>query len=229
MTITAMGGRTVTKDGMIPDDRKEWDKDGDGDPDTYFEASDGYGLEAQLMAAINDILSRAASGTAASVLATNAEGEGNLVQAYFRPSKIEGTEEVKWLGYLQALWVDPCGNLREDSNGDQRLNLNEDLNGNDLLDGGEDVNGNGVLDTPATEDKIVTYYSDATTADTLIYRYTKHYLYDHPLDCNGEGDPSRLCVRNPGIGRDHPHLGSGQGPGQTGSRYPADLYLCRPR
>ena len=172
-----------------PNDRKEWDDDGDGVPDTYYEASDGYALEAQLVSAINDILARAASGTAASVLATNAEGEGNLVQAYFRPSKIEGTQEVNWLGYLQALWVDPCGNLREDSNQDKRLNLNEDINGNGLLDGGEDVNGNGVLDTAITEDKIVTYYSDATTSDTLIYRYTDHYLYHHPLDCAGEGNP----------------------------------------
>ena len=173
----------------VPDDRKEWDDNEDGVPDTYYEATDGYALEAQLIAAINDILARAASGTAASVLATNAEGEGNLVQAYFRPSKIEGTEEVNWLGYLQSLWVDPCGNLREDSNQDKRLNLNEDLNGNGLLDGGEDVNGNGVLDRPISEDKIVTYYSDATTSDTLIYRYTNHYLYSHPLDCDGEGDP----------------------------------------
>jgi type IV pilus assembly protein PilY1 len=173
--------------GDAPADRKEWDENEDGIPDTYFEATDGYELEAQLIAAINAILARAASGTAASVLATNAEGEGNLVQAYFRPTKIEGTEEVNWLGYLQALWVDPCGNLREDSNQDGRLNINEDLNGNGLLDGGEDVNGNGILDTPATEDKIVTYYSDATTSDTLIQRYTSHYLYNNPLDCNGEG------------------------------------------
>ena len=111
------------------------------------------------------------------------------MQAYFRPSKIEGTEEVNWLGYLQSLWVDPCGNLREDSNQDKRLNLNEDLWHIGLLDGGEDVNGKGVLDRPISEDKIVTYYSDATTSDTLIYRYTNHYLYTHPLDCDGAGDP----------------------------------------
>jgi len=173
----------------VPNDRKEWDVDGDGVPDTYFEASDGYELETQLVAAINDILARAASGTAASVLATNAEGEGNLVQAYFRPSKIEGTDEINWLGYLQALWVDPCGNLREDSNHDRRLNVNEDLNGNGILDGGEDVNGNGILDRPASEDKIITYYSDATTSDTEVHRYTSHYLYNNPLDCQGEGNP----------------------------------------
>jgi type IV pilus assembly protein PilY1 len=152
--------------GYDPSERKEWDKDGDGVPDTYFEASDGYELEAKILAAINDILARAASGTAASVLATNAEGEGNLVQAYFRPVKIEDTTEVNWLGYLQSLWVDPCGNLREDSE--------------------DGINGQLDLYSALGQvDKIVSYYSDATSSDTMIHRYTKHYLYENPLDCNG--------------------------------------------
>jgi hypothetical protein len=132
-------------------------------------------------AAINDILARAASGTAASVLATNAEGEGNLVQAYFRPSQVEGTSEVRWVGYLQSLWVDPCGNLREDSNQNKRLDMNEDADNDGSLDYGEDINGNSRLDTE--DDLIVHYYSDPLTADTVIHRYTKHWIYDHPLDC----------------------------------------------
>ena len=162
-------------------DRKEWDENEDGDPDTYYEAHDGFVLQNQLISAINDILARAASGTAASVLATNAEGEGNLVQAYFRPSKIEGTSEVKWLGYLQSLWVDPCGNLREDTNQNKRLDMNEDANKNGSEDYGEDINNNGQLDI--ADDLIVSYYSDPLTADTVIRRYTKHWIYDHPLDC----------------------------------------------
>jgi len=165
----------------VPADRKEWDDNEDGDPDTYYEAHDGYVLEAQLISAINDILARAASGTAASVLATNAEGEGNLVQAYFRPSKIAGTSEVKWLGYLQSLWVDPCGNLREDTNQNKRLDMKEDANNNGQLDYGEDINNNGELEE--TDDLIVSYYSDPLTSDTVIHRYTKHWIYDHPLDC----------------------------------------------
>ena len=42
-------------------------------------------LSGSCYTAINDILKRAASGTAVSVLATTGEGEGTLVQAYFRP------------------------------------------------------------------------------------------------------------------------------------------------
>jgi type IV pilus assembly protein PilY1 len=96
-------------------DRLEWDKDGDGIPDTYFEAKDGYQLEEKLIAAITDILKRASSGTAVSVLATSSEGEGTLIQAYFKPSVSTGIEEIDWVGYLQVLWVDNEGRLREDT------------------------------------------------------------------------------------------------------------------
>ncbi len=109
-----------------PEQRLEWDANGDGLPDTFYEASEGYELERKLMIAINDILKRAASGTAVSVLATTGEGEGTLVQAYFRPYTTDGVNEIRWLGYLQSLWVDTYGNLREDSDNDKSLNINTD-------------------------------------------------------------------------------------------------------
>ncbi|MBW1793387.1 MAG: hypothetical protein JRJ38_03000 [Deltaproteobacteria bacterium] len=110
-----------------PEDRLEWDEDGDGNPDTYFEATDGAKLEEELLKAITDILRRAASGTAVSVLSTSSEGEGNLVQAYFKPVVSTGTEEAKWVGYFQSLWLDEKGNLREDTNPrDQALDINHD-------------------------------------------------------------------------------------------------------
>lgn len=104
-----------------PDLDVEWDEDGDGVPDTFFEASDGYELEKRLLQAITDILKRAASGTSASVLATNSEGEGHMVQAYFRASVIEGLEEARWLGFMHSLWVDAYGILHEDTNQNQQL------------------------------------------------------------------------------------------------------------
>jgi len=110
-----------------PENRLEWDEDGDGNPDTYFEATDGKKLEEELLKAITDILRRAASGTAVSVLSTSSEGEGNLVQAYFKPVVSTGTEEAKWVGYFQSLWLDERGNLREDTNPrDQALDINHD-------------------------------------------------------------------------------------------------------
>jgi type IV pilus assembly protein PilY1 len=120
-------GGYVEKNGIKgPDLHAEWDANNDNIPDTYYEADTGYQLEATLLQAINDILARAASGTAVSVLSSSSEGEGNLVQAYYRPAITQGITEYKWLGYLHSLWVDPMGNLREDTVQDLILDLNAD-------------------------------------------------------------------------------------------------------
>lgn len=156
-----------------PDLDVEWDEDGDGFPDTYFEASDGYALEKQLLNAITDILKRASSGTAASVLATNNQGSGNSVQAYFKPLTTVGLDEARWLGYMQSLWVDPWGNLREDTNGDLKLGLR---NTNDTNTAESDV------------DLIVEFYADGS--ETKLRRYTKHYLYNPNHGSSDECDDS---------------------------------------
>jgi type IV pilus assembly protein PilY1 len=150
------------------EDRLEWDKDGDAIPDTYFEASDGYAMEARLLAAITDILKQAASGTAASVLSTNNQGAGNSVQAYFRPLVQKDFEEAKWYGFMQSLWVDPWGNLREESTGPDTpgtysLNL---------------YNSSNTNTAGAEVDKIVEFFFDEDNSKTKIRRYTAHYLYN---------------------------------------------------
>jgi type IV pilus assembly protein PilY1 len=142
----ARNGGFIDKNGNNrPDLDEEWDANGDGIPDTYYEAESGYELEAKLLEAIADILERAAAGTAVSVLATSGEGEGNLVQAYFRPVVSSGLTEVKWVGYLQSLWVDSYGNLREDSNHDLALDVEDD--------------------------KVITYFLDPATGDTKLKRF----------------------------------------------------------
>lgn len=142
-------------------ERKEWDKDGNGIPDTYFEAQDGYKLEAELSNAINDILEKASSGTAVSVLATSSEGEGNLTQAYFRPVIKSGDSEVKWAGYLQSLWVDTKGNIREDSNDNLTLDPEEDL----ILKFVTNASGNTTINKYAV-DKVKCYSISSSHTDT---------------------------------------------------------------
>jgi type IV pilus assembly protein PilY1 len=158
------------------DQRLEWDKDGDGVPDTFFEASDGYQLEAKLLAAITDMLKRASSGTTASVLATNNLGAGNSVQSYYRPIVTSGTEDVRWLGYMQSMWVDPWGNLREDTNHNLKL---------DLRSSGSQSTADGNVD------RIVQVVNDGS--DTVGYIYTKHYLYNTD---NGPGGDCTLADCN---------------------------------
>jgi type IV pilus assembly protein PilY1 len=154
-----------------PDLQEEWDKDGDGVPDTYYQADNGYELETKLIQAVNDILSRAAAGSAVSVLATTGEGEGNMYQAYFRPVVPVGTEEVDWVGYLQSLWVDPKGNLREDTNGNLSLDLDSD--------------------------KIVSFYLDAASGDTMIKRYAVSSTTPYPDLDTASYETIKLSDLNP--------------------------------
>ncbi len=128
----------------------EWDLDMDCVPDTYFDASEGGDLEGQINAAIAAILKKAASGTSISVLASSSTGEGALFQAFFYPSTFEGTNEIKWTGYVQGLFVDPFGNLREDRGGS-----------------GGAADGKLVY----SDDNIVVTRTDPSSGDVVVDRY----------------------------------------------------------
>ncbi|MEQ1563006.1 MAG: hypothetical protein ABL935_06380 [Nitrospiraceae bacterium] len=119
-----------------PDIQADWDRvnndtglpGADGFPDTYFEAQNADDIKGKLTSALISLLQKAASGTAVSVLATSATGEGALYQSYFFPSRLEVATgaDVKWTGYTQGLFLDLLGNLREDTNQDGRLVYDQD-------------------------------------------------------------------------------------------------------
>ena len=110
-----------------------WDKNGDGVPDTYFEATEGAELEQAVKDAFSGILKRASSGTAASVLASGEGSGANLIQAVFYPRRSVGNDIIWWTGSLQNMWyyVDPFfanASIREDTTHDNVLNLaNDDI------------------------------------------------------------------------------------------------------
>jgi type IV pilus assembly protein PilY1 len=153
------GGFDDINGNNLPDDPKEWARNDGVNPDTYFYVENPLNLEVQLNKAIGEILRRVSSGTAVSVLSTSAAGEGSLFQAYFNPSlfTVVGgkTQEITWTGYLNALWVDQYGNLREDD-GDKKLVLTQDpiiqfdldaVTGDTIVRKYRDTNGDGVADT----------------------------------------------------------------------------------
>jgi type IV pilus assembly protein PilY1 len=152
------GGFEDLNGNNIPDLQSEWDNNGDGEPDTFYEADEGYALEASIRGAFTSILKRASSGTAASVLASG-EGRGaNLVQAVFYPKRRFGNDIVSWTGENQNLWyyVDPFfanSSIREDTEPDQQLHL--------------------------VNDYIVQLYFDNTSQLTKARRY---------IDTDGDGD-----------------------------------------
>lgn len=100
----------------------EWSSKIPGVPDTYFEISNPSQMEQRLRDALDAILSRVASGTAASIL-NNSEGSGaSLLQAVFFPKKdFDDNTSTNWIGELHNMWyyLDPYLNstsIREDTN-----------------------------------------------------------------------------------------------------------------
>ncbi len=133
------GGFDDRNGNNIPDQTAEWYDSDRNLPNTYFYASNPNALEGQLETAFQDILKRASSGTAVSVLASSG-GSGALIQqAVFFPLK-DFTEaggklkQIMWTGQLQNLWyyIDPIlksSSIREetdDSSSPYKLDLAND-------------------------------------------------------------------------------------------------------
>jgi type IV pilus assembly protein PilY1 len=116
---------------------------------SLYEASQPSVLEDKLREAFNAIRDTAA-GTVVSILSTSGEGEGAVYQAHFKPKHTTMTEEVSWTGYVQSLWVDALGNLREDWT----------AAGNPTPD--------GILDLEI--DPVVTFFYDDASAETRFKR-----------------------------------------------------------
>ncbi len=135
----------------IPDTKDEWDKDNDGVPDTYFYVTNPLRLEEQLNRSFASILNQASSGTAASVISNTRSGEGAVYQSIFYPTIADSLSgnSVSWVGQVHSLLVDGYGNMREDSNGNRRLDLKTDA----IIeyDGSQahryyDIDGDGILE-----------------------------------------------------------------------------------
>jgi len=121
------GNFNDTNGNKLPDLQEEWDVDPqDGQPDGFFYAESGGGIEDALAKVFDAVIKGSASGTSVSVLATSGEGQGNLVQAYYRPRQTIDSKNIYWTGYLQSLWVDEKGFIREDTNANHSLDTSSD-------------------------------------------------------------------------------------------------------
>jgi type IV pilus assembly protein PilY1 len=170
MHAAQLGGFEDSNNNNLPDLVTEWDKvinttgapGSDGVPDNYFESSNVDDLQDRLMATITAILRKSSSGTAISVLATSATGEGSVYQAYFYTSTVgQGGANVRWTGYAQGLFIDHLGNFREDTDQDGKLVYENDYIvktrydnnpasltfGKVLVDKYGDANGDGTADS----------------------------------------------------------------------------------
>ncbi|WP_353684270.1 PilC/PilY family type IV pilus protein [Thermodesulfovibrio sp. 3907-1M] len=100
----------------LPPSSSDWDKDGDGKPDTFYSASDATEIKEAVKTAIFDILRRASSGSTVATLASRTGISSLVIQPYFYPKyQREDGVELGWLGFLRSFWVDLKQNLREDT------------------------------------------------------------------------------------------------------------------
>lgn len=108
-----------------PDLQREWDRNGDGVPDTYYEAEEGWEIERAIEQAILDIMARVSSATSVSVISQTQKGEGTIIQAFFQPTYTTEYGTINWIGQVGANFVDKNGNVREDSDGDRSLTIDD--------------------------------------------------------------------------------------------------------
>ncbi|MCX5863907.1 MAG: hypothetical protein NTW42_02390 [Deltaproteobacteria bacterium] len=105
----------------LPPSSADWDKDGNGIPDTFFGASDASEIKEKIMTIIFDIMRKASSGTAVSVLSSSEGSGANLMQALFYPKRSFGAgTDVSWTSDLMNYWyyMDPffaSSQIREDT------------------------------------------------------------------------------------------------------------------
>lgn len=121
------GFKDFNGDSLPGPDPAEYDEDGDGVPDNYYEAESGYQLEQAILKAIMQMLERISSSSGVSVVSMGTKAGGATAQSQFYPRRTWPSGEVlTWIGTCQSLWLDPYGWLREDTQTDAMLHLQND-------------------------------------------------------------------------------------------------------
>ncbi len=118
------GGFDDVNGNGVPDLQSEWDKDGDGNPDTYFYIVNPLKMERELERAFSEILKRASSGATVGTLASKYQISSVILQPAFYPEyTTQEGRSIRWLGTFRGYWVDSEQNLREDTVMDKILTL----------------------------------------------------------------------------------------------------------
>ena len=114
----------------LPDLKDEFDGDNDGIPDGYLQAGPGQGLESAMLRAFWQATANPAAGSMTISTATmgplGRKSDTVLYQAAFFPPSADMQSPPPWSGQIHAFFVDPQGNMREDTNENGRLDLKAD-------------------------------------------------------------------------------------------------------
>lgn len=137
---------------------------------TLYKGENPDQLEANLKAALSDILSRASAGSAASVISSSRSGEGGVYQAIFWPRMERGIDQdpLVWAGDVHAFFIDDKGLLWDDHDKNGKL-WSEDKDGDGILDVGEDRETEGVVGRLDGDRRVITYYDKAANMTRICH------------------------------------------------------------
>ena len=137
----------------MPPSSPDWDKNGDGIPDTFENASTATKIKNAIKKAVLEILKKASSGTAASVVSTNEKYGANVLQALFWPKRyFDNNTSVNWSGALYDLWlyIGP-------------FSASQEIRENSYTIGERSSVKNLTL-----QDKVIQFYTDNSTGETKV-------------------------------------------------------------
>lgn len=86
-------------------DSTEWDANGDGLPDNFYKAEDGYQLERELLAIFTEISAQGSGGAVATVSQETRAGDLIVRGAFFHKVNANRTKGI-WNGHLEVWWPD---------------------------------------------------------------------------------------------------------------------------
>ena len=139
----------VDRDGT-PDDSREWDNRNnttghpgpDGIPDNYFFVNNPAHIEDSFSKLLKNITSKLSSASNVALVSNSVNGAGISAQALFKPKVTIDNVEISWVGFLDSLFVDSNGRIREDTNGNAQL---DDYNTDFVVNIFFDTNSNQTL------------------------------------------------------------------------------------
>ncbi len=103
------GFNDTNEDGDITNNG-EWDANGDGLPDNFYRAEDGYQLEQELLSIFTEISAQGSGGAVATVSQETRAGDLIVRGAFFHKVNQSRTKGI-WNGHLETWWPDEGSGL----------------------------------------------------------------------------------------------------------------------
>ncbi|MDR1658137.1 MAG: hypothetical protein LBT47_11390 [Deltaproteobacteria bacterium] len=178
------GGFNDLNHNGVPDPG-EWERP-DGSPKNLFMADKLAELPEQMEKAFMSISRSISTGTATSASVNSILGGGISVHTAYYPKYINPDNEAErlaWVGTVYGLFTDKWGNLREDSDGNHRLNLSTKDGDGDYI-----LTFNSVKNPPAPGDEPLCYIEGVP-----ISRCADEYGTNNPIPLTGQnGKPANI-------------------------------------